>query len=81
MWPGSKESPEFFLFENIHNLAQLLLIPELSSFIFDPSGVHLGIIRGKRRHPSRGERDIPHCFLKGKRDITHHFGKSFIKLL
>ena len=32
IWPSSNESPDFSLFENIQNLAQLLLVPELSLF-------------------------------------------------
>ena len=47
MWPNSNKSPDFSLFENIQNLAQLLLVPELSSFTFGLSGVELGIIQKK----------------------------------
>ena len=45
IWPSSNESPDFSLFENIQNLAQLLLVPELSSFTFVLSGVKLAIIQ------------------------------------
>ena len=47
IWPSSNEPPDFSLFKKIQNLAQLLLVPELSSFTFVLSGVELAIIRIK----------------------------------
>ena len=47
IWPSSNKSPDFSLFENIQNLVQLLLVPELYLFTFVLSGVELGIIRKK----------------------------------
>ena len=47
MWPNSNESPDFFLFANIQNLAQLLLVPELSSFTVVLPFVELAIIQEK----------------------------------
>jgi len=54
MWPNSNKSPDFSLFENIQNLAQLLLVPELSSFTFGLSGVELGIIQKKTELSFKG---------------------------